>query len=213
MRSLTPAQVHQIGLDEVARIQDGMRAVAKDLGYQQAHEDPARAQGILRMGEGARRHVLQVARGTARDLPGLRRQRRAGAAEVFQPAAQDRLRSAAGRAVPRSVGVRRASTRARRSTANARDLLRECLRPEGAAALGAGVAVAARSGAGSSLPDLAAARARRTCRCSAASRATPPISKAGACTRSISATRWASTRIPCSASARSTPSCGAPSAW
>ena len=32
-RSLSPAQVHQIGLDEVARIQDGMRAVAKDLGY------------------------------------------------------------------------------------------------------------------------------------------------------------------------------------
>ncbi|HEU5134463.1 MAG TPA: DUF885 family protein [Steroidobacteraceae bacterium] len=32
-RSLTPAQVHQIGLDEVARIQDGMRAVAKELGY------------------------------------------------------------------------------------------------------------------------------------------------------------------------------------
>jgi uncharacterized protein (DUF885 family) len=33
MRSLTPAKVHQIGLDEVARIQDGMRDVAKDLGY------------------------------------------------------------------------------------------------------------------------------------------------------------------------------------
>ena len=32
-QSMTPAQVHQIGLDEVARIQDGMRAVAKDLGY------------------------------------------------------------------------------------------------------------------------------------------------------------------------------------
>jgi len=31
--SMTPAQVHQIGLDEVARIQDGMRVVAKDLGY------------------------------------------------------------------------------------------------------------------------------------------------------------------------------------
>ena len=31
--SMSPAQVHQIGLDEVARIQDGMRAVAKDLGY------------------------------------------------------------------------------------------------------------------------------------------------------------------------------------
>jgi len=32
-RTLTPAQVHQIGLDEVARIQESMRAVAKDLGY------------------------------------------------------------------------------------------------------------------------------------------------------------------------------------
>jgi uncharacterized protein (DUF885 family) len=31
--SMSPAQIHQIGLDEVARIQDGMRAVAKDLGY------------------------------------------------------------------------------------------------------------------------------------------------------------------------------------
>lgn len=32
-RSLSPAQVHQIGLDEVARIQDGMRSVARDMGY------------------------------------------------------------------------------------------------------------------------------------------------------------------------------------
>jgi uncharacterized protein (DUF885 family) len=32
-RSMNPAQVHQIGLDEVARIQDGMRSVAKELGY------------------------------------------------------------------------------------------------------------------------------------------------------------------------------------
>ena len=33
LRSMTPARVHQIGLDEVARIQDGMRQVAKELGY------------------------------------------------------------------------------------------------------------------------------------------------------------------------------------
>jgi uncharacterized protein (DUF885 family) len=32
-RSLSPAQVHQIGLDEVARLQDELRKVAKDLGY------------------------------------------------------------------------------------------------------------------------------------------------------------------------------------
>jgi uncharacterized protein (DUF885 family) len=33
MRSLTPSAVHQIGLDEVARIQNGMRQVASELGY------------------------------------------------------------------------------------------------------------------------------------------------------------------------------------
>ncbi len=33
MRSLTPAKVHQIGLDEVARIQNGMRDVAREVGY------------------------------------------------------------------------------------------------------------------------------------------------------------------------------------
>lgn len=33
MRSMTPAKVHQIGLDEVARIQQEMRQVAKELGY------------------------------------------------------------------------------------------------------------------------------------------------------------------------------------
>jgi uncharacterized protein (DUF885 family) len=33
LRSMTPAKVHQIGLDEVARLQEGMRGVAKDLGY------------------------------------------------------------------------------------------------------------------------------------------------------------------------------------
>jgi uncharacterized protein (DUF885 family) len=32
-RSLSPAQVHQIGLDEVARLQDGLRQVARDMGY------------------------------------------------------------------------------------------------------------------------------------------------------------------------------------
>lgn len=36
MRSLTPAQVHQIGLDEVARLQKDMRQVAKDLGYRKS---------------------------------------------------------------------------------------------------------------------------------------------------------------------------------
>lgn len=36
MRSLTPEKVHQIGLDEVARIQEQMRVVAKDLGYPNA---------------------------------------------------------------------------------------------------------------------------------------------------------------------------------
>jgi uncharacterized protein (DUF885 family) len=33
LRSMTPAKVHQIGLDEVARLQEAMRGVAKDLAY------------------------------------------------------------------------------------------------------------------------------------------------------------------------------------
>src|SRR6185295_17433559 len=32
-KSMNAAQIHEIGLAEVARIQDGMRGVAKDLGY------------------------------------------------------------------------------------------------------------------------------------------------------------------------------------
>ena len=40
-RSLTPASVHQIGLDEVARIQKEMRAVARDLGYGKSVKTPA----------------------------------------------------------------------------------------------------------------------------------------------------------------------------
>lgn len=35
LRSMTPARVHLIGLDEVARIQEGMRQVAQQLGYRQ----------------------------------------------------------------------------------------------------------------------------------------------------------------------------------
>jgi uncharacterized protein (DUF885 family) len=36
LRSMTPERVHQIGLDEVARLQDAMRAVAKELGYRKS---------------------------------------------------------------------------------------------------------------------------------------------------------------------------------
>ena len=53
-RSLSPAQVHQIGLDEVARMQNGMREVAKDLGYTKSVKTLARAQALFRLGEVAR---------------------------------------------------------------------------------------------------------------------------------------------------------------
>jgi uncharacterized protein (DUF885 family) len=47
LRSMTPARVHQIGLDEVARIQDGMRAVAKDLGYTKPVKSPAELKALF----------------------------------------------------------------------------------------------------------------------------------------------------------------------
>ena len=47
MRSMTPAQVHQIGLDEVSRIQDGMRQVAQQLGYRKPVKSLAELHGFF----------------------------------------------------------------------------------------------------------------------------------------------------------------------
>jgi uncharacterized protein (DUF885 family) len=47
LRSLTPAKVHQIGLDEVARIQNGMRDVAKELGYTKPVKTLAELKGFF----------------------------------------------------------------------------------------------------------------------------------------------------------------------
>ena len=117
-RSLTPAQVHQIGLDEVARIQDGMRQVAKDLGYQKPTKSLPELKAFFEWMK-ARDDMYFTSR---EELLGAYQtfdaEVASAAAEVFQPAAQDRLRGAPGRAVPRSVGVVRLSTRARRSTAS-----------------------------------------------------------------------------------------------
>src|SRR6185436_7889841 len=111
-------------------------------------------------GEGARRHVLQVARRTAGDLPSVRRKRGAQTTGVLQPAAVGGLRSAARGAVPRGVGVVGPVPGAVSRRQTPRRVLCERVRPEGAAEVGAGVAVAARSSAGTSFPDLAATRAQ-----------------------------------------------------
>jgi uncharacterized protein (DUF885 family) len=47
MRSMTPARVHQVGLDEVARLQDGMRQVAKELGYKESVKSLAELHGFF----------------------------------------------------------------------------------------------------------------------------------------------------------------------
>ena len=153
------AQVHQIGLDEVARIQDGMRAVAKDLGYTKPIKTLPELKAFFEWMKARDDMYFKSREELLAAYQAFGAERRAAAAEVFQPAAEDRLRSAAGRAVPRSVGVVGPVPGAVARRQACRHLLRECVRPEGAAALGARVAVAARGGAGPSLPDLAAARA------------------------------------------------------
>ena len=118
-RSMTPAQVHQIGLDEVARIQDGMRAVAKDLGYTKPTKTLAELKAFFEWMKArddmyfkSREELLAAYQAFDVNVAPL-------LPNVLQPAAQGRLRSAPGRAVPRSVGVLGLSTRARRSTASA----------------------------------------------------------------------------------------------
>ena len=117
--SMSPAQVHQIGLDEVARIQDGMRAVAKDLGYTKPTKTLPELKAFFEWMKARDDMYFTSREELLVGLPEIPQRRRSAAADVFQPASQEQLRSAPGRAVPRSVGVVGLSTRARRSTANA----------------------------------------------------------------------------------------------
>ena len=89
-------------------------------------------------------------------------------------------------------------------------LLRESLQARDAADVGDDGAHAARGGARPSPPDRARAGAAPTCRSSAGTPATPRMSRAGRCTPSRSATRWASTTIRMRSSASSRTRCGAP---
>ncbi len=124
---MTPAQVHQIGLDEVARIQDGMRAVAKDLGYTKPVKSLPELKAFFEwmkarndMYFSSREELLGAYQKFHTDVDPLLPQ-------LLQPASEGRLRSAPGRAVPRSVGVGGPVPGAVAGRQARRRLLRECL--------------------------------------------------------------------------------------
>jgi uncharacterized protein (DUF885 family) len=105
MRSMTPAQVHQIGLDEVARIQNGMRQVAKDLGYTRSTKTlpdlkaffewvKSRDDMYFKSKEELLAAYQAFGANVAPVLP-----------KYFNLRPKDRLRSAAGRTLPRSLGI------------------------------------------------------------------------------------------------------------
>ena len=150
--------MHQIGLDEVARIQDGMRAGREG---SRLHEVRRRSLPELKaffewmkarddMYFKSREELLATYQAFGANVaPVLPKYFNLRPKTDYEVRLVEPFReaSASSGSVPGPV--------ARRQTR--RHLLRERLRPEGAAALGAGVAVAARGGTGPSLPDLAAA--------------------------------------------------------
>ena len=103
--SMSPAQVHQIGLDEVARIQDGMRAVAKDLGYTKPTKTLPELKAFFEWMKARDDMYFTSREELLSAYQKFHSRRRSAAADVFQPASQEQLRSAAGGAIPRSVGV------------------------------------------------------------------------------------------------------------
>ena len=191
----TPAQIHEIGLKEVARIQGEMDGVMRQVGFKGDRKaffrfmqtDP---QFFFTTREDLIAGYVDIKHRVDPALPKLfellpKADYEVRAIEPF------REKSAAGR---QYQAASEDGSRPGVFYANAYDLN---ARPT----LGDGSAVAARGQSRSSLPDHDSSASSRTCRSSAASAATPRTSRAGACTPSRSAASSACTRIRTSTSA------------
>ena len=149
----TPAQIHEIGLAEVERIHGEMREVMRQVGFkgdlkafsEYMQKDP---RFFFDDREKLIAGYVDIKRRVAPALP-----------KLFErmPAADYEVRRSGG--VPREERGRRQLPGGERGRLPARHLLRQHLRPEGAADVGDGGALAARGQSGPSLPDQPAARA------------------------------------------------------
>ena len=185
----TPQQIHEIGLAEVKRIRAEMDADRR------VHRLQGQLRRLQALPADQSEVLLPRCRVAADRLSRHRQARRSRARASVRPPAADAVRRRAGARCRRAVAddrVLRAGIVRRRP---AGQHVRQHLQARLAAELGDGGADAARSGAGPSHSDRARAGDARGCRSSARTPATPRLSKGGRCTRSRSATRWASTRI------------------
>ena len=143
----TPAQVHQIGLDEVARIQDGMRRWRRSWGTASPTRSLPELKAFFEWMKARddmyfkTREELLAAYQTfdARSQPVLPKYFK------LRPKTDTRSAWSSHSAKHRPRGPVPGAVTRRQAAGY---LLRQHLRPEGAAALGAGVAVAARGGPG-----------------------------------------------------------------
>ena len=148
----TPAQIHEIGLNEVERIHGEMREVMRQVGF-----------------KGDLKAFSEFMQTDPRFFFDDREELIAGYVDIKRRVAP-RCRSCSSSCQRPTTKCARSSRSARRARPAAvpggergrlaaRDLLRQHLRPERAADVGDGGAVAARGQSGSSLPDQPAARA------------------------------------------------------
>ena len=207
--TLTPAEIHAIGLKEVARNRAEMQKVMDEVGFkgsltdffQHLRTDPA---VLLRDG---RRTVPRLCLHREDDRP--------RAAEALRQALPHAVRAAADPGQQRAEYDHRLLPGAIARRFAPRLLLREPVPPRGSAEVRDGSPVGARGGARPSPADRARAGADRPRRCSGARAASRPTSRAGDSTRSGSATTSACTRTRTRASGSSPTTSGAPcaSSW
>ena len=177
---MTPEEIHQLGLKEVARIDAEMRKTMRDSGFKGTFA------GVPQLPEDRPAILRQDSRRAAGRL-GLCRQarRREASANYFGLLPRRRFTI-----IPVPDALAPFYTAGRGGLEKLPD---EHLQSADPAALQHPGADPARMRAGAQLPGGAVARSRRRCRASAATSISRAMARAGACTANGSATRWAST--------------------
>ena len=152
---MSPAQIHELGLSEVARIHGEIRKVMAEVGFKGSLQD------FFKFMQNDPRFSFKDEDGAAGALPRAGSEDQPEDPRAVLADAEGAVRDPPGRAVPRQVGGRRRIPEPERGRQPPRHLLRQHLRPADPQDLGRRGPVPARGHPGPPLPDRAAAGADR----------------------------------------------------
>ena len=200
---LTPKEIHDIGLREVARIRGEMEKVKEASGFKGTLPEFFT---FLRTDP---KFFCADARGAAPRVLATAQAHRSAAGEDFSHLAAHALRRRGHPGQDRARHDDRLLPAARGGRLARGHLLRESLPARDASALGDDGALAPRVRCRDITSRSRSRRSRGICRTSGATASTPRSSKAGASTPSRSARNWDSTTTPIRSSASSPTRCGA----